>query len=197
MKSGGFDAVIGNPPYGATFGDREAEYFQEKFKVFSGVKDVYTFFIERSLSLLNKGGRHSFIVPSAWLGGPQYKKLREVLLPYQIDSIILLPFDVFKDAYVDTTLFVISNKTVNSTHTVQTHIYPKREKLITINLNQSQYTAVSQNEWMSSENKKFVLDPGTVHLLDKIRKYDKKEDLEERPAMIPYFVGPDEITELQ
>jgi adenine-specific DNA-methyltransferase len=141
-----------------------------QFKIFSGVKDVYTFFIEHSLSLLAKNGNHSFIVPSAWLGGPEYKKLRELLLPYQIKSIILLPFNVFKDAYVDTTVFVISNQMVSSTHKVKTHVYPKRERLLTLDLTKEQYKAVHQDYWMNIEDKKFVLDPGTVHLLENIRK---------------------------
>ncbi len=168
---GGFDAVIGNPPYGASFGDKEAEHFKNNYKVFSGVKDVYTCFIERSLSLLGKGGRHSFIVPSAWLGGPEYKKLRELILPHQIDSVVLLPFDVFKDAYVDTTVFVIANQPDGPDHKVQTHVYPKREKLAKIDLNHDHYKRILQSEWVSSEDKKFVLDPGTVHLLDRIRKH--------------------------
>ncbi len=169
MKAGGFDAVIGNPPYGASFGLSEAEYFKNGYRVFSGVKDVYTCFIEGSLSLLHKGGRHSFIVPSAWLGGPEYKKLRELMLPHQIDAIVLLPFDVFRDAYVDTTVFVITNHPAATDHKVKTHVYPKREKLTTIDLTRDHYKAVSQYEWMRSDDKKFVLDPGTVHLLEKIR----------------------------
>jgi len=167
---GGFDAVIGNPPYGATYGEKEANYFQNRYKVFSGVKDVYTCFIDRSLSLLNKNGRHSFIVPSAWLGGPDYKRLRELLLPYQIESIILLPFDVFRDAYVDTTVFVISKQTAKSGHAVHTHVYPKKEKLVVIDLTSNNYKAIPQSEWEGTEDKKFILDLGTVHLLDKIRR---------------------------
>ncbi len=171
MKTGGFDAVIGNPPYGASFGTQEAAYFADKYQVFSGVKDVYTCFIEKSISLLRKDGRHSFIVPSAWLGGPEYKRLRALLLPREIESIILLPFDVFKDAYIDTTVFVIADCAVGTDHQVQTHSYPKREKLVTIDLMRDQYKAVRQSEWMTSENKKFVLDPDTVHLLKKISKH--------------------------
>lgn len=172
MKAGGFDAVIGNPPYGAEFTDKETKYFQVKFNIFGGVKDVYAFFIEHSLSLLIvKKGVHSFIVPAAWLGGPEYRKLRELLLPYNIESIILLPFDVFKDAYVDTTIFVISNKAANSRHKVNTHIYPKRESLLAINLMQEQYKTVQQNCWLNTEDKKFVLDPGTVYLLENISKH--------------------------
>src|SRR4030043_1234776 len=67
-SKGGFDVVIGNPPYGAIFSSEEADYHATKFKVFHGVRDVYAVFIEKSCSLLKAGGRLSFIVPSAWLG---------------------------------------------------------------------------------------------------------------------------------
>ena len=169
-SEGGFYAVIGNPPYGASFGKKEEEYFQSRYEVFSGVKDVYTCFIEHSLSVLNRNGIHSFIVPSAWLGGPEYKRLRNLLLSYAIENIILLPFDVFKEAYVDNTVYVVSNRKVNEEHSVQTFIYPKREKLTKIDLIGDQYKLVKQSQWASTEDKKFVLAPGTVQLLYKILK---------------------------
>ncbi|KFO67887.1 hypothetical protein ER57_07840 [Smithella sp. SCADC] len=170
FKAGGFDAVIGNPPYGAAFGKTEADYFQSYYNVFSGVKDVYTCFIEKSFSILNNKGLHSFIVPSAWLGGPEYKKLRESFLLHSAINIILLPFDVFEDAYVDTVVFVASKESPTKEHFVKTHIYPKREKLKKIDLLNNHYKLVKQNQWMETDNKKFVLDPSTVKLLDKIRK---------------------------
>lgn len=170
FEAGGFDAVIGNPPYGASFGKLEEEYFQARYNVFSGVKDVYNCFIEQSFSVLNNKGMHSFIVPSAWLGGPEYKRLRDLFLRHSIVSVILLPFNVFKDAYVDTVVFIVSNPEAHKEHYVQTHIYPKREKLIKIDLIDNQYNLVKQIEWTHTGDKKFVLDPSTVQLLDKIRK---------------------------
>jgi len=83
--------------------------------------------------LKNSGG-FSFIVPSAWLGGPEYKSLRELLLSYQIDTVILLPFDIFEDAYVDTTIFVVTKLNASSAHKIRTHTYGKREKIVTISL---------------------------------------------------------------
>jgi len=170
FKAGGFDAVIGNPPYGASFGKMEAEYFHSRYKVFSGVKDVYTCFIEQSFSVLNSKGMHSFIVPSAWLGGPEYKKLRDLFLLHSVVNIILLPFDVFEEAYVDTAVFVASAREPNKEHYVKTRIYPKREKLTKIDLTDNQYKLVKQIQWAEATDKKFVLDPSTVELLDKIRK---------------------------
>ena len=171
MKSGGFDAVIGNPPYGALFSEKEATYFYNKYRVFSGVRDVYPCFIESSISRLNVEGRHSFIVPSAWLGGAEYDNFREFLLSYRIDSIILLPFDVFSDAYVDTTVFVISKQRLNPDHEIHTYVYGKHEKIQSIDLTEKEYRIVGQNEWKISKSNKFVLNPDTVNLLDKIHQH--------------------------
>ncbi|MBI5029668.1 MAG: N-6 DNA methylase [Chloroflexi bacterium] len=170
MAAGGFDAVIGNPPYGASFGDSEAKYFVKHYSVFGDVKDVYMCFIEMSIARLAKNGRFSFIVPSAWLGGPGYGKLRELLLHQQIENIVLLPFNVFADAYVDTTVFVASKRIPSNDHQVQTFVYDKRTRLETIGLNANEYRAVEQSAWSTSDDKKFVLDPGAIDLIVKIRQ---------------------------
>ncbi|MEW5941303.1 MAG: N-6 DNA methylase, partial [Chloroflexota bacterium] len=126
FAQGGFDAVIGNPPYGASFTREDDLYFSGTYETFSATKDVYTCFIEKAL-LVSKGkGRVAFIVPSGWTGGPQYSLLRFYLLNYQIESLVLLPFDVFKDAYIDTLIFVIENLKAREKHSVKTYTYPKR-----------------------------------------------------------------------
>jgi type I restriction-modification system DNA methylase subunit len=169
MKRGGFDAVIGNPPYGAWFQAAEAAYFSQHYKVFGGVKDVYTCFIERGLGLLRKGGRLSYIVPSAWIGGPDYARLRSILLHYRIETLILLPFDVFPRAYVDTTIAVASNEAPHSSHLIQTYVFGKREKLTRIEIKEAQYKRVKQKDWEVTEDHKFVLDPEMVYLLRRLR----------------------------
>ena len=170
MAAGGFDAVIGNPPYGASFGSREAGYFRHKYKTFGGVKDVYTCFVEAALALLKRHGRHSFIVPSAWLGGPQYGALRNLLRGYQLETILLLPFDVFPDAYVDTAIFVLYGQAADASHKVRTYTFPKRAKLSDLILPESDYKLVPQLRWGADEGGKFILDPGAADLLDEIRK---------------------------
>jgi type I restriction-modification system DNA methylase subunit len=66
MQAGGFDVVIGNPPYGALFEQHHSDYLMEKFRVFrDGVRDVYACFMEVSFTLARKGGQIGFIVPSA------------------------------------------------------------------------------------------------------------------------------------
>jgi adenine-specific DNA-methyltransferase len=170
MQAGGFDAVIGNPPYGAMFGGVEASYFQRKYQVFRGARDVYTCFMEMGLNQMKSGGRFSFIVPSAWLGGPEYIRLRQLVLGQQIETVILLPFDVFPDAYVDTAIVVFSKRKYEPSHQIKTHIYGKRERINIIDLAEDRYQVIAQKEWFDSEGNKFVLDLGTVKILEQLRK---------------------------
>jgi hypothetical protein len=174
MKAGGFDAVIGNPPYGRNFGEPEEPYILNRFKVYSGVKDIYPCLIEASTNLLRLAGYLSFIVPSAWLGGPAYKVLREFLLQYAFKFIVLLPFDVFVDAYVDTCVFVllkIEDPKRNSA--VRTLVYGKREK-ITIVPGEKEYSEIVQSAWYDNEDKKIVLEPEKLAVISKIAELGAK-----------------------
>ncbi len=171
MASGGFDAVVGNPPYGATYGKPEEKYFRNTFAVFGEIKDVYACFIEQGIKKLSVNGKFSYIVPSAWLGGPAYHSLREFVLQYQVEFVILLPFDVFADAYVDTAILVVAKRKPESTNRVKTFTFDKRAKLSTIQLRESEYHLVNQMDWSDSADKKLVLNPGAVDLLAKIRKH--------------------------
>ena len=158
-SSGGFDIIIGNPPYGSDFKDPEDIYFGHHYISFSGTKDLFTCFIENSLQLLCSTGVLSYIVPSAWVGGPQYTKLRKLLLKYQIEWLVLLPFDIFTDAYIDTLIFGISKLIPKFNHSVLTYVFPKREKLTRIQIKNEQYNQVRQEEWSEYDDNKFVFDP--------------------------------------
>ena len=165
---GGFDVAIGNPPYGASFTQPEEKYFSSHYKTFSGTKDVYTCFIEKGANVINSNGRVSYIVPSGWTGGPQYTNLRLNLLSYEFEKIVLLPFDIFEDAYVDTLIFVLNNNTPKQDHSVQTYTYPKREKIVGMDIHD--YKSVNQSDWSNSEDKKLILDPETIGLLSLLSK---------------------------
>ena len=65
-ESGGFHAVIGNPPYIRIqdLGRELAEYCRATYTTASGSFDAYVPFLERSLGLLSPIGRLGFIVPN-------------------------------------------------------------------------------------------------------------------------------------
>ncbi len=68
MDKGGFDAIVGNPPYvrQESLGELK-NYFQKKYEVSQGTADLYTYFIERGVSLLKEGGKFSYIVANKWM----------------------------------------------------------------------------------------------------------------------------------
>jgi len=65
---------------------------------------------------LVEGGILSFIVPAAWLGGPQYINMRLHLLSNRIEKLVLLPFDVFANAYVDTLIVAVKRSDPEEGH---------------------------------------------------------------------------------
>src|SRR6266513_2340507 len=70
MKAGGFDAVIGNPPYVFTreqLSDLQREYFAQKFRLSWEKHNTFMLFMELMLRLVAPAGRGGFIVPNSWL----------------------------------------------------------------------------------------------------------------------------------
>ena len=85
MKQGGFDAVIGNPPYiriqkMKEWAPIEVELYKKNFASASkGNYDIYVVFVERGLGLLNKRGRLGFILPHKFFNAQYGEALRGLL----------------------------------------------------------------------------------------------------------------------
>ena len=85
---GGFDVVIGNPPYGTSIkGDDRSGIVKSLGKVPDF--EIYYFFIQLSKNLLNDKGVLSYIIPNSYLFNVYAKTFREKLMDeWKIDSII-------------------------------------------------------------------------------------------------------------
>ena len=85
FKGGGFDVVIGNPPYETSRSEGIdniiKDYLRDNYKTSEDKFDYYTFFMEKS-SMLSKNGTGvvSLITPSTYLMKPLSKKIRQFLL---------------------------------------------------------------------------------------------------------------------
>jgi len=78
-RQGGFDAVIGNPPYvrQELLGSIKPA-LANAYRSFDGVADLYVYFYEQGLNLLRPGGRMSFVVTNKWLKAGYADKLRRL-----------------------------------------------------------------------------------------------------------------------
>lgn len=113
FDKGGFSAVVGNPPY--VRGDSikiEKPYLAEKYHVYNGVADIYTYFCEQALNILQEHGRLGFITSNKWLLARYGNKLRNLLRNYtKIKNIIdFKGKKLFEGASVDTSIMLVSKE---------------------------------------------------------------------------------------
>jgi type I restriction-modification system DNA methylase subunit len=112
FEKGGFDVIIGNPPYvgrSSSVNEIEKNYIRNNYKAYEGKFELYQLFIEKSLSLVKeKNAFISLITPQTWVSIIQATKLRKlVLLDQELSEIVFLGKDVFEDASVDSIVFII------------------------------------------------------------------------------------------
>jgi type I restriction-modification system DNA methylase subunit len=115
MNNDGFDVIIGNPPYVIVFNERIKNYLENKYQAFVRNNDNYVAFIQRTLMLLNKNGRMSFIVPNSFLTGEYFKVLRSLMSGFQINEIVNFTNKlIFASANVFTAIVNIQNAKANT-----------------------------------------------------------------------------------
>lgn len=101
FSAGGFDAVIGNPPYVLVFDDKEKAYIEEKYPEFQRNNDLYVAFVTQSLRLTKDSGLFAMITPNSYVRGDYFRNFRELLRKYQISFINdFRNIEVFENANV-------------------------------------------------------------------------------------------------
>lgn len=101
FAQGGFDVVIGNPPYvrQEMLAQEAKNHFASNYETYHGMADLYVFFVERAFKLLKIDGRFSYIFPNKWMKAGYGKPLRTFLKCKCIDEIIDFgDLPVFEDA---------------------------------------------------------------------------------------------------
>lgn len=94
FAKGGFDVVIGNPPYLRIQGLQDAypemvSYYDKQFQSALGNYDIYVLFIERALGLIKPSGQVSFILPHKFLISEFGEGVRKLLAQDKLVSSLL------------------------------------------------------------------------------------------------------------
>ncbi len=108
FERGGFDVVIGNPPYvnmANIQNEQERKFYQNNYTTVKNKCDLYSIFTEKSKSLLKENGLLGFIFPNSWMGTESFSKFRDFLSKeVNVYQLVELPPGVFEDAIVTTVL---------------------------------------------------------------------------------------------
>jgi len=111
-----YDYVVGNPPYllcqEGNISVEKVNYYRNNYKVAQYKTDLYHLFFERGTANLDVNAKLSFITPNTYLTNIFNDKLRSLLLKYNIDLIVDLPKEVFKDASVDVCIILLQRNEI-------------------------------------------------------------------------------------
>jgi len=106
--SPGFDAILGNPPWGAQLDDEELSFFRGLYqRVITRMVDSYIYFIDRGFQLLKEGGTLGYIVSSGLLNQTDAWKARSLLVDQGIAALASLGSGVFGPGVLNTSTIVI------------------------------------------------------------------------------------------
>lgn len=116
FEKGGFDLVIGNPPYvrQELLPQIEKKWLSEKFKTGTGAADLYIYFYEKGLTILKKNGLLGFITPNKFIKARYGTNLRDYLSRYKLISLIDFgELPVFSDASTFPLILITANEEVS------------------------------------------------------------------------------------
>jgi len=117
FKAGGFDVVIGNPPYVniENLEENSKNYFFSHYGTCQGRTDIYVVFIEKCINILCDNGILAFIIPYAFTNQIYGTQAREkIIKSMYINQIVdTSNFYIFKDAVVRNIILVLEKSSVD------------------------------------------------------------------------------------
>lgn len=155
FKNGGFDVVVGNPPYVqshvmVTSAPDERIHISKEYKTAKGNWDLYVPFIEKGLSVLKEGGRFGFIIPNKVLGQDYARELRRHIEDdFSLEGIVDVSQDnVFEKVSVYPVILLVSASSAADSVVVARRLDP-------LQTTEASYSSVSWENWtplLSTEN---------------------------------------------
>lgn len=113
FNNGGFDIVIGNPPYIQLQGLLGKLYEHQSFKTFNKRGDIYCLFYELGVTILKPNGTLCYITSNKWMKA-DYGKLLRTFFSDNVNIKYLIDFgsnQIFDNATVDTNILLLNKET--------------------------------------------------------------------------------------
>ena len=150
----GFNAVIGNPPWGVEFDAKDKVYIQENYQTYKYKHESYILFSERGWRLAKEKGFHGYITPSSWLAIDQAQLLRQLLLKNTtIKSIVALPQGVFPEVALDTLIYIVKKELPKVKTSTSILVFQKSRQLDSISQRSADKVySIIQARFLENEN---------------------------------------------
>ena len=154
FEKGGFDVVIGNPPYVRPhyLNDETKRYLWNSFQTYERKADLYVCFIEKALNLVKQKGLTSFIVSDGWLRLDSFEKIRQYILQNaSVLNIVDFTKDIFESATVKTCIFIFKEGAIER-NIVQSAVMDEN-----VDLNNIAYHSICQEAFNNTYKNVFDL----------------------------------------
>lgn len=146
IDKGGFDVVIGNPPYVSHDRVDHKQFLKENYKCHQGFADLFCYFYELGINLLKPGGVLSYITSNSFLRAEYGAPLRKLLLETcTLNSITNMEdAQIFSDAIVNSSILTLSK---GISHSEKCQIVNKK-----YDLNDDFWTYIDVNKFYYNQN---------------------------------------------
>lgn len=173
---GGFDIVIGNPPYIDSeymikYIPEVREYCKQKYKSAKGNWDIFIVFIELGLWLVKNDGYISYIVPNKLIGSKYSEEIKKIISKYSVRELRdYSNVNVFKEADVYPIVFRINKS--ETKEDVEISIM-KNKDIISSKILINKHMFYRDIYW----DRYFVDDKQKIDIIEKVLKFDTLEKI--------------------
>lgn len=157
FAKGGFDVVIGNPPYvfvREKITQLVKDYYNAHYISAEYQLNTYILFMEKSIALLKNNGFYGLIVPNAWLMVSSGTNLRKhILETSSLKSIVNLEGYSFENVNVET-IIIVSTKKLDEKNTLSIFLNKNNEFVFSHKKEQKEFSLNSGYEFRVFSNDK-------------------------------------------
>ena len=117
MKEGGFDIVIGNPPYGAELSEKERGWVSRSYSYSQSYKNTALIFIEKSLNLSKNDGKFGMIVPKSLAYSQEWENGRK-LVRDKLNRVVDVS-KAFEDVLLEQLILILEKNNTSSNYILE------------------------------------------------------------------------------